>query len=142
MKAKTWKLCMMLALLASLGTVSVSAGSNEPLIRVDIPFDFTVGNVPLAAGMYTVTEPVDGALRLLNRSAGRGIVTIITNRMNRAKPAQPGMLVFNRYGDQYFLTQVWPAVRDGYKLPQSQRERELGAMLGAPQMVTVIAAAR
>jgi hypothetical protein len=45
---------------------------------------------------------------------------------------QKPKLVFHRYGDQYFLYQVWPAgATTGRQLPKSRGEREVEEHLGA-----------
>jgi hypothetical protein len=37
-----------------------------------------------------------------------------------------GVLVFHQYGDEYFLTEIWPAGgQTGRALPKSRAEREL-----------------
>jgi hypothetical protein len=42
------------------------------------------------------------------------------------KPMRIGSLVFHRYGDEYFLSEIWPAGSStGRGLPKSRAEREL-----------------
>ena len=49
-------------------------------------------------------------------------------------------LVFNRYGDRYFLAQVWPPETDqGRLLPTSKEEREFARAAGRPEVVALLA---
>ena len=53
-------------------------------------------------------------------------------------------LVFNRYGDQFFLSQVWMAGRtDGQELIKTRRERllqrEIARGSGKPETISIAA---
>ena len=53
-------------------------------------------------------------------------------------------LVFNRYGDQFFLSQVWIAgLTDGQELTKTGRERllqrEMARGSGKPEMISIAA---
>jgi hypothetical protein len=53
-----------------------------------------------------------------------------------------GALRFNRYGDRYFLSQVWTGGAVGQELAKSRAEREQIASSGAPHAVVAITATR
>lgn len=55
------------------------------------------------------------------------------------RPQEKAKLVFTRYDDQYFLSQVWsPADNTGLELPKSRSERTLARNAeNAPQRMTV-----
>jgi hypothetical protein len=56
------------------------------------------------------------------------------------KRSDVGKLVFNRYGDQYFLSKIWAASSDsGRELPKSRLEREVAQRLSEGG-TTVVAA--
>jgi len=49
-----------------------------------------------------------------------------------------GTLVFNRYGNDYYLSEVWPAGGStGRELLKSHTERELARKAQEPQIVRV-----
>jgi hypothetical protein len=51
-----------------------------------------------------------------------------------------GLLVFQRYGDEYFLNRVWtPSSREGLALPESVRQKELAARVTAGERTTIAA---
>ncbi len=131
MKKQVLKTITILSLLLVLAAVSVNAQQlSENSIAVNIPFDFAVDETKLPAGNYTLrrialTSSYD---RLVIQSAdGLGDTHTGMTRPNRASEVQKqSKLVFNRYGDQYFLSQVWMAGSDtGRDLFQSRNERNL-----------------
>jgi hypothetical protein len=51
---------------------------------------------------------------------------IVMTNPEMGKPSEKGKLVFQRYGDQYFLREVWAANSEtGQKCPKSKLEREV-----------------
>jgi hypothetical protein len=106
---------------------STQAQSLAETIKANIPFDFTVADRQLPAGQYTIgrAQPTTGDLVLaisnLNSRANAMTTSVQTlERQNATK------LIFHRYGDQYFLYQVWPAGSlTGRAIPKSNREREI-----------------
>ena len=147
MKKRILGTMTILSFLFVLAALSVNAQQlSENSIAVNIPFDFAVGETKLPAGKYTLrridlTSSYD---RLVIQSAdGRGDTDTIMTRPNRVSETQKkSRLVFKRYGDQYFLAQVWPAGSDtGHDLFQSRSERSLAKAVARskakPQQVTL-----
>jgi hypothetical protein len=49
-----------------------------------------------------------------------------SNAAQTQKPTDKTKLVFNRYGDRYFLSQIWMnGATLGHQLPKSSREKEI-----------------
>lgn len=125
MKKQTLKVVSMLGLLVTLAVVSVSGASSGRIVA-RIPFDFTAGNKTFPAGAYDVSfTNMQGVL--LIRSQDRRAAAMVHTQARQAKGAQEQTrLGFRRYGDQYFLAEVWTAGSDeGRELPRSRREREV-----------------
>lgn len=81
-------------------------------VRINIPFDFTVGEKKLPAGEYLVGRAQrsdDIAISITARDGGSQAIRL-TNATSRLNPKDKASLIFHRYGDQYFLFQVWPAI--------------------------------
>jgi ABC-type uncharacterized transport system substrate-binding protein len=78
---------------------------KTPLFRVDVPFAFMAAGVHLPAGSYIVSH-VDPSLILIETQDGkaRALVHVAIENPNSSTPTK---LVFNKYGDQYFIAQVW-----------------------------------
>jgi len=96
-------------------------------LLVDIPFAFVAGNATLPAGEYRV-QKLDGnsAVLLIHCWDASASALVITNAAQAKEPRSESKLVFNRYGNRYFLSQVWTAgsIR-GRQLPISPREKEM-----------------
>jgi len=105
---------------------SASADSGTEL-RASIPFDFTVGKTLMPAGQYTVrTDHIgSGVLCIEARDGGRPVM-IMTNTAYAAHSKNESSLVFQRYGNQYFLSKVWTVGSDiGCELIKTRAEREI-----------------
>jgi hypothetical protein len=107
-----------------LAAAGVFAQGSQKL-NVQIPFGFHIGNTNLPAGSYIVDEAAQHVLRLRSADA-KSSVMIQSLRVEKLDPSPVGKLVFNRYGDEYFLSQVWkPGVNTGSELRKTKREHEL-----------------
>jgi hypothetical protein len=122
MKKQLWKVG---AFLAALLATSIAVGqSNRGETVADIPFTFTVANHSLPPGHYTVTPVNQTLLRIFN-SHNQGTV-VLTTRVEGKPPESTGKMVFRRYGDAYFLSEVWVgASGTGREVFQSRSEEEL-----------------
>ena len=124
MKKQVWMVLTTLSLFVTLAAVSAYAQSDMRL-RVNIPFEFSVGQKTLPAGEYSVSHMVQGILviRSLDCSA---VQVFSTNSTQASTPRNETSLVFNQYGDKYFLATIWTEGNDmGHKLSESRAEREL-----------------
>jgi hypothetical protein len=119
-----------LSLLALSFLVSMAAGApasakSVDAMRAQIPFDFHVGDELVPAGDYTVRSLNDDE-SMLRITDGKHGAAVNTNwAQGRTGGESRARLVFNKYGDQYFLAAVWGADSTGRKLPASKRERSL-----------------
>ena len=112
--------------LALLAAASVYAQGSQKL-NVQVPFDFHLGNSMLPSGEYTVDEAATGVVRLRSANS-KSAAMIITIPVQTFDTPSQGKLVFNKYGDEYFLSQIWQAgVNAGRELPKSRREIEVAA---------------
>jgi hypothetical protein len=130
-------------ILSSLVMLTVSAVSGpvrlmaqEP-IHVTIPFNFSVGSKPFAAGEYRVRELSPSTLAIQSED-GRAQMLILTKTGAQHNTSGHAKVAFHRYGDRYFLSQV--SERDkGWELTTSAAEKELIAKRSAPPSLTVVA---
>ena len=115
----------MLALLLTLAlatAVATANGQARQKLSANVPFDFIVGDKVLAAGQYRVSQVGIGDEALAIRSADSKSTAIrLTNAMT-AQEREPVSLVFHRYGNTYFLSQVWEGDRIGRQLLKSRQE--------------------
>ncbi len=94
-------------------------------LRANVPFDFRLGEKIMPAGKYVIHHS-DGLLMLREQSGTKAAVVFLTQPTIRRDTPKTGSLVFNRYGENYFLASVWsPYSRDGRVLVKSNREKEI-----------------
>ena len=106
--------------------------------KADVPFSFAAGNATLAAGTYTVQEISQHAIAIRNAETGKAVMEL-TQSAERLGNQSP-RLVFHKYGDQYFLYEVWYGSNEGMEIPETSREKEAklaSAEGAAPQTVIV-----
>ena len=117
----------LLMLVAMVGaTASAQGQSLSDHLRAKIPFDFVVGDKQLPAGDYVIgnaqtTSNIFMAIR--NRNGGANALTI---PVQVGTPTDSAKLIFHRYGDQYFLFQVWQVgATTGRAVAKSRSERDV-----------------
>ena len=131
MKKQAFTTITMLSVLLMVAAISVNAQQlSENKIAANIPFDFAVGETNFPAGKYTLRRIISTSsadqLLIQNAEARVDMRTGITRPNRTSEVQKQSKLVFNRYGDQYFLSQVWMAGSDtGRDLFQSRNERSL-----------------
>ena len=112
---------------ALLAAASMYAQGSQTL-TVQIPFGFHAGTSVLPSGEYTVdTAAGPGVVRLRSADAKSSVMILSMATQTLATPTT-GKLVFNKYGDEYFLSQIWKAGSNtGNELRKSRREAEVAA---------------
>ena len=100
--------------LLMMGSASVYGQVSEPDVEANIPFKFMVGDTSLPAGKYTIKRVDDQDPSTLEiRSADDSIaVAFLTESSQANRIPTKSELVFDRYGNQYFLSQIWTEGRD------------------------------
>lgn len=124
MQIQIWKRLIMLSVLGVLTTVSAHAQAGKQF-TVTIPFNFYVAGKTLPSGQYHIGRSTEGAEGLVLRGTDRRTgVFVLTRGIQNEEVQRESKLVFRRYGDQYFLGEVWISGRStGRELPSSRKER-------------------
>ena len=124
--------------LLAVAALLIAAGSayGQSIVAVTVPFSFFAGSRNLPAGDYTIELNHEKSIMTV-RSNGRSgnintVVMLASSGQQSTKPDQSYAL-FNRYGSQYFLTQVW---REGVgqTLPRGKLEREFASQRTTPAL--------
>ncbi len=122
MNKQLWKVVGFLAALLAASTAVGQTNRGDTI--TDIPFAFTVANRTLPPGRYIVTRMGEATLRVFN-SHNQGTL-VLTTKVEGKGSERTGKMVFHRYGDAYFLSEVWvPANGIGRKVFQFRAEKEL-----------------
>jgi hypothetical protein len=140
MEGKVIKRLTMLSLVSMFTLCAAVSSANAQLsipIRAKIPFDFSVGDKKLPAGEYTFSRlseisgskvmsvsGVDAGTRVFQSTFAAQVLT----------PKNKSTLVFHKYGDQYFLEQIWSGgEQEGTQVPESRSERTIRRQLAQTQ---------
>ena len=122
MKKNALSTVCMVSLLALSAAVSVYAYVSSTVIA-KVPFAFSVGDESLPAGHYTLRQNSEGNLSLLGPQGSAFLGWTLPGRTVR--PDGQPKIVFHRYGDQYFLSEIFSGIDDASrKLPVSKLEKE------------------
>lgn len=127
MKKQALRTFTILSIVLVLTAITVSAQSERSKVT-NIPFTFIVGQKILPAGEYTI-EPnrKDSENVWLVQSRDGHITALFTTMSVRASETQEKTkFVFHKYGDRYFLSQIWtPGGNSGRELNMLRLEREV-----------------
>jgi len=93
-------------------------------VLVNVPFGFVIGDHRLQPGRYAVTSMGGGILRISNTEVPANQMFFAVQSTYSAAPTDP-KLVFHRYGDTYFLAQIWNGSDVGKEVPKSKEEKEI-----------------
>jgi hypothetical protein len=143
MKKQSLRIFLMFGFLAILAVSSAHAQSGKEL-TANIPFSFSVEGKTFPAGEYRVERlnpRADPAALAIKSADGRMKRVVLTAPVQADEMQEMAKLVFTRYGDQYFLAQVWTGVdKAGLELPKSRSERTLARNAGENRAVRVAVA--
>jgi hypothetical protein len=130
MKKQLLKGFTRLALLVAITLVSAVATANAQAsvqVVANVPFEFSVGYKTMPAGEYIVQTLSTAGDGLLIQSADtRSSVLRLSEAVAPVRNKINARLVFHRYGERYFLAQVWRgAANSGRQLLKSREERAI-----------------
>lgn len=116
------------ALAAALVTAATATAQIHRPMTVNVPFSFTAAKTSFPAGKCEL-RPTSHQHMLTLRCEGEPGGIFLTGHGAYRTPARTeSVLIFNRYGSRYFLSQVWAAgSSDGVELSKSKVERELAS---------------
>jgi hypothetical protein len=141
MKTRIFNLAFLSAMVVLLtAMLNAQMAIRQPLFRVDVPFAFVVGGVHLPAGHYHVYHPGDPYVILIEKDDGRARAMAYVHPSASNPDESSTKLVFNKYGDQYFLSQVWTEPdREVHQCFKCRMEQTLMAQAGKRELVVIAA---
>ncbi|MBB5058792.1 hypothetical protein HDF16_003506 [Granulicella aggregans] len=116
------------ALAIGLSSTTTKAQYQADRVQFVAPFAFEYGSQHLPAGKYVVSRESSAITLIRGRSVG---VMAITQTTSDLQPASKGKIVFRKYGQRYFLTQVWlPGKASHLTFDQKKAMRKLEVAAG------------
>lgn len=142
MRTRILRTMLMLTVLMVLSALSANAQKGSSFV-VNVPFTFTVSGKTLPAGEYVFarsTQASNEVIRVSSKDHGAYVQTKSVQALDIKEESQ---VIFKRYGDQYFLFQIWTSGRStGRELFKSAREqkseRELAQRAIKPETVAIM----
>ncbi|MDR3719121.1 MAG: hypothetical protein P4K98_09985 [Bryobacteraceae bacterium] len=140
MKKRTFAALGLLTLLAS------TCAFGRQAMKVSVPFEFHVGATVMPAGEYHLNWSfgLSNHLLLLESDDSQTRMWILADDVLNAHDGRTqGSVVFHKYGDAYFLSEVWSFGSDvGSALHESKVEREAALHAALRRRSLVVLAAR
>jgi hypothetical protein len=139
LKHRALKVIALLGLFAALAVAEPAHAQNKNY-TVNIPFAFYVKDRQLPPGVYTIGPAFQNnwqGLTIRDRD-GRVNISINTTDVQSDEHPYQVKLIFNKYGDRYFLSQFFKSrERAGRGFNKSSAERELEERGESPVAVTL-----
>jgi hypothetical protein len=113
-----------LGLFASAGSAQAQ---TSPQLRATIPFAFQAGSHHMPAGVYDVSIRSNHMVLFEDRDPGKHVTAyLMVIPSENGQMQTNGRLIFQRYGDRYFLHAVWEAgSKQGITCTPTQEEKEI-----------------
>ncbi len=123
---KGFTMLMLIVVLAFASAVAAKAQSSDRIVA-DIPFEFSVGDESMPSGQYAVkTANSQGNVLMIQSNDAKSSAMRFTNPIEENKNNTHSRLVFHRYGERYFLAEVWSGSDNtGRRLLKSRQERAI-----------------
>jgi hypothetical protein len=126
MRKKVFSAVLACGLFAAVSAATAYAQVPGGALRARIPFDFSVRGKTMPAGDYEI--------RRINEEPDSLVILSVSDKHAHAmfvtEPVQPRIsptraeLIFHRYGDSYFLSEIFGGDQTGRELRPSRQERD------------------
>jgi hypothetical protein len=127
MKREVLKGLSMVTLIVVIAFVTAVASANAQSAKMmvsQIPFEFVVGDQTLPAGEYRISSSALSSALAIQSEKDTAIR--LTNGTEPNKSNRRAKLVFHRYGNKYFLAEVWNGSdTTGRQLFKSRQQRAI-----------------
>ena len=130
-----------IALLAcvAFATLGPTPSRAQVLMKAHVPFSFRARGGTLPAGDYSISETSTTSEVVLLSAGKRGVELVMPNNTASRSDVSDSKLIFHRYGDEYFLAEIWAHADDSVRtLAISPRERQLAKAPGISPEVAVV----
>src|SRR5580765_6774912 len=88
---------------------TASAYAQTGVVKANVPFNFIVYKTQIPAGRYTIQPlgTLSSNAMTIESPDGKVVKASLPTACESSLAQEKTKLVFHRYGDQYFLAQIW-----------------------------------
>jgi|SRR5215213_2022189 len=111
-----------------LGLVVANVQAQAPSkVEINIPFEFSAGKTTLQPGVYTIKRMSGNTVRLRSEDGKSSVILNAPVTNTSSDPNAVERLVFQKYGEEYALSQIWLTADTGREVwtnkkgPKSER---------------------
>jgi len=115
MRQQIFKLTAIFAIFLGLAVTGVQAQAASK-VEVNIPFEFSAGKTTLQPGVYSIKRMSGNYLTLQSADGESVVILNAPLNLTSSNPESVERLVFNKYGDEYYLSQIWLTADTGREL--------------------------
>ena len=112
MKNQTYRLVAILGIFLGFAVASVHAQAPSK-VEVNIPFEFSAGKTTLPAGIYSIKRMSGNNVTLRSKDGQSSVILNAPVTSSSSDPNAVERIVFERYGDQFALAQIWLTAGSG-----------------------------
>ncbi len=120
MKATVLRFTAILAVVMGFTAVSVYPQGVAKQQTFVVPFEFSVGQEVLSPGEYTVIGETQ-IVRIQSKDRKQSVAVVPVRTVGAPHVRSEAKLTFRRYGDQYYLSQIWLPDGIGRELKRKRR---------------------
>ena len=124
-------------------TFTSALAQSDRQTFIHIPFNFSVGEKMFSAGKYVIerNKRESDTVWVIRHKDGSGSTFLLTRPVYSVDTQEKTKLVFRRYEDLYFLSEVWTAGSEtGREIQVSNREKALDKVLASKRQETILIA--
>ena len=112
MNNKTYRIVAILGILLTFAVASAHAQAPSK-VEVNIPFQFSAGKTTLPAGVYSIKRLSGNNVTLRSKDGKSSVILNAPVTDSSTDPNAVERIVFERYGDQVALAQIWLTADSG-----------------------------
>jgi hypothetical protein len=115
MNNKTYRIVAILGIFLAFAVAGVNAQAPSK-VEVNIPFEFSAGKTTLPAGVYSIKRMSGNNVALRSKDGRSSVILNAPVTNSSSDPNAVERIVFERFGDQYALAQIWLTADSGRQI--------------------------
>ena len=114
MNNKTYRIVAILGIFLAFAVTGYAQAPSK--VEVNIPFEFSAGKTTLPAGIYSIKRMSGNNVTLRSKDGHSSVILNAPVTDTSSDPNAVERIVFEKYGDQYALSQIWLTANTGREI--------------------------